>query len=136
MVDMIQALFPYAQSTGELTVRVAVTYQPDTSDPGSSRWFWVYHVRIENGGTSDVQLLTRRWEITDGRGAVQLVEGSGVVGEQPIIRPEASFDYVSGCPLTTPSGRMVGSYGMIGPDGRRFDIAIPEFPLMGPAVAR
>lgn len=136
MTDMMQALFPYAQSTGDLTVRVAVTYQSDTSDPDGNRWFWVYHIRIENGGDVDVQLLTRRWEIVDGRGMTQIVEGSGVVGEQPVIAPGASYDYVSGCPLATPSGRMVGSYGMIDVTGRLFDIAIPAFPLLGAAVTR
>jgi ApaG protein len=133
---MIGAMFPYACTTRGITVRVAVSFQSETSDPVASRWFWVYHIRIENGGEAEVQLIDRRWEITDGRGAKHLVEGSGVVGEQPVIVPGASFDYVSGCPLATPSGRMIGSFGMIDAEGHRFSIAVPEFPLLGPAVSR
>ena len=133
---LLDALFPYSRTTGDLTVRVSVNFQPETSDPSASRWFWVYHIRIENHGDADVQLINRKWEITDSRGAIHLVEGAGVVGEQPLIAPGGSFDYVSGCPLATPSGRMVGSFGMIDSDGHRFPIHVPQFPLMGPAVSQ
>ena len=131
---MITALFPHALTTGDVTVRVAVSFQPETSQPAASRWFWAYHIRIENHGNLAVQLIDRRWEITDGRGAMHLVEGSGVVGEQPVIAPGASFDYVSGCPLSTPSGRMTGQFGMIDGIGHRFTVDIPQFPLSGAAV--
>ena len=130
----ISALFPHVATTGDVAVRVAVSYQAETSEPAASRWFWVYHIRIENHGEMDVQLIDRHWEITDGRGSVHLVEGSGVVGEQPVIAPGGSYDYVSGCPLATPSGRMIGSYGMMDEHGRRFTVAIPEFPLLDPAL--
>lgn len=133
---MMSALFPYALTSGSVTVRVSVSFQPETSDPSGSRWFWIYHIRIENHGERDVQLVSRRWEITDGRGAMNIVEGLGVVGEQPVIAPGAAFDYVSGCPLSTASGRMVGSYLLIDEDGRQFRVGIPEFPLLGPAVSR
>ena len=63
------------------------------------------------------------------------MEGEGEVGEQPVIAPGASYDYVSGCPLATPSGSMQGSYRMIGEDGALFDVAIPKFALTAPAVA-
>lgn len=131
---MMSALFPYALTTGPVTVRVSVSFQPETSEPSASRWFWIYHIRIENHGSTEVQLISRRWEITDGRGAVNIVEGLGVVGEQPVIAPDAAYDYVSGCPLGTPSGRMVGSYVMIDEDGRQFRVGIPDIPLLGPAV--
>ncbi len=130
---MMHALFPYAVSTGDLTVRVAVTFQPRAGNAPDDRWFWVYHIRIENRSDRPVQLIDRHWEITDGNGAVSIVDGEGVVGEQPVIAPGAAFDYVSGCPLATPGGRMVGHYGMIDADGRAFAIAIPGFPLLSPA---
>jgi len=117
-----------------VTVRVSVSYLPEQSEPGRGRWFWAYHVRIENGSERPVQLLTRHWIITDGRGARHSVEGEGVVGEQPLIQPGAAYDYVSGCPLATPSGAMEGSYRMIAVGGRRFDVAIPRFTLAAPAV--
>jgi ApaG protein len=130
----VKALFPHALTSGPVTVRVSVSYLPEQSEPQRGRWFWAYHVRIENGGDQPVQLLTRRWIITDGRGARHSVEGEGVVGEQPVIQPGASYDYVSGCPLATTSGAMQGSYRMVGADGVTFDAAIPQFALVAPAV--
>ncbi|MEN2785886.1 Co2+/Mg2+ efflux protein ApaG [Sphingomonas qilianensis] len=130
----MKALFPNVAETRGITVRVSVSYLPDQSEPQRGRWFWSYHVRLENDGPQAVQLLSRRWIITDGRGATHSVEGEGVVGEQPMIAPGASFDYVSGCPLATPTGHMQGSYQMIGEDGAAFDVAIPKFALHAPAV--
>ncbi len=125
----MKSLFPYAEETRGIIVRVSVNFMADQSDPAKAHWFWAYHIRIENHGDMAVQLLTRYWRIRDGRGAEHVVEGEGVVGEQPVINPDASFDYVSGCPLSTPSGSMQGRYTMIGEDGSRFDIAIPKFAL-------
>jgi len=132
----VKALFPNAATTDGVTVRVSVSYLPEQSEPARGRWFWAYHIRIENDGTSAVQLLTRHWVITDGRGARHSVEGEGVVGEQPMIEPGASYDYVSGCPLATPTGAMQGTYRMVGEDGASFDVAIPRFTLLAPATAQ
>jgi ApaG protein len=131
----VKAFFPSSETTRGVTVRVSVSYLPEQSEPTRGRWFWAYHIRLENDGDQAVQLLTRHWIITDGRGARHSVEGEGVVGEQPLIAPGASYDYVSGCPLATPSGSMQGSYRMIGEDGSLFDVAIPKFTLIAPAVA-
>ncbi|KQM48035.1 uncharacterized protein affecting Mg2+/Co2+ transport [Sphingomonas sp. PP-CE-1A-559] len=130
----MKALFPNAATTDGVTVRVSVSYLPEQSEPERGRWFWAYHIRLENEGTETVQLLTRHWVITDGRGARHSVEGEGVVGEQPVIEPGASFDYVSGCPLATPSGAMQGSYQMVREDGAVFAVEIPRFSLFAPAV--
>ena len=130
----MKELFPHAVTTGAITVRVSVSFLPEQSEPGKGRWFWAYHVRIENGGGQAVQLVSREWVISDGRGARQEVRGEGVVGEQPVLEPGASFDYVSGCPLGTPTGVMEGRYFMIAADGSSFPVDIPRFPLIAPAV--
>lgn len=130
----MNALFPNAAETEGVTVRVAVSYLPDQSEPGRGRWFWSYHIRIENAGEQAVQLIARHWIITDGRGQRHSVEGEGVVGEQPVIEPGGSFDYVSGCPLATPTGSMLGTFRMVAADGRSFDADIPRFALLAPAV--
>jgi ApaG protein len=131
----VNAFFPSASTTGDVTVRVAVSFLPEQSEPDRGRWFWAYHIRIENHGSEPVQLLARRWLITDGRGAQHKVEGEGVVGEQPVVQPGKSYDYVSGCPLATPTGAMEGSYHMVSARGETFDVAIPHFALIAPAVA-
>lgn len=130
----MKALFPHAATTHGVTVRVAVSYLPEQSQPSASRWFWAYHIRIENDGDQPVQLLTRHWVIRDANGFQQDVRGEGVVGEQPMIEPGHSYDYVSGCPLNTRTGLMRGSYRMVAGDGSSFDAAIPEFQLVVPEV--
>ncbi|HEY0445693.1 MAG TPA: Co2+/Mg2+ efflux protein ApaG [Allosphingosinicella sp.] len=131
----MKSLFPHSATTREVTVRVSVSFLPEQSEPGKGRWFWAYHVRIENQGKRAVQLVSREWTIVDGRGGRHEVQGEGVVGEQPVIEPGHAFDYVSGCPLNTPSGAMEGRYHMVGSDGGSFAVAIPRFPLIAPAVA-
>ena len=66
---------------------------------------------------------------------VNFVEGDGVVGEQPVLAPGQSHDYVSGCPLATPTGSMQGHYTFRQKDGGMLDVAIPFFHLAAPATA-
>jgi ApaG protein len=132
--DTLALLFPNVATTKGISVRVSVSYLAEQSAPASGRWFWSYHVRIENGSKCSVQLLSRNWHILDGRGTLHEVRGEGVVGEMPLIAPGASYDYVSGCPLNTPTGSMSGSYHMIDENGAAFDVAIPRFALVGPAA--
>ena len=131
----MKEFFQHAATTDGVTVRVAVNYLPEQSHPEAGKWFWVYHIRIENDSEHTVQLLTRHWRITDGRGMVNLVEGDGVVGEQPVLAPGQSHDYVSGCPLSTPQGSMEGFYTFTRSDGEQVEAAIPFFPLAAPATA-
>jgi ApaG protein len=131
----MKELFQHAAITEGITVRVAVNFLPEQSRIEVGKWFWVYHIRIENGSDEAVQLLTRHWRITDGRGMVNFVEGEGVVGEQPLLQPGQSHDYVSGCPLTTPMGSMEGHLHFVRRSGDAFNVAIPFFPLAAPATA-
>lgn len=131
----MNALFPLHATTRDIIVHAAVTFLPEQSEPDRGRWFWAYHIRIENQGDQPVQLLTRHWIITDGRGNQHRVDGDGVVGEQPVVQPGKSYDYVSGCPLNTPTGSMTGSYQMIGAAGDVFEVSIPPFALVASAVA-
>src|SRR5262245_45154736 len=131
----MKELFQHAAITEGITVRVAVNFLPEQSRIEAGKWFWVYHIRIENDSEHTVQLLTRHWRITDGRGMVNLVEGDGVVGEQPVLQPGQSHDYVSGCPLSTRNGSMEGHYTFRREDGQELRAAIPFFPLAAPATA-
>ena len=104
MQDVLSSLFQHAAMTAGVTVRVAVNFMPDQSRTEAKRWFWVYHIRIENHREDTVRLLTRHWRITDSRGMVSLVDGEGVVGETPVLAPGGTHDYVSGCELVTNMG--------------------------------
>ncbi len=115
--------------TNSVKVEVLSQYSKENSRPMQGEWVFEYTVRITNLGTETVQLLSRHWIITDGTGVVREVEGPGVVGEQPVLAPEQSFQYSSWCPLTTPTGVMRGSYGMVRTNGVKFDIDIAPFAL-------
>ncbi len=136
LVAMLDSLFDHVALTHGITVRVVVSFLPEQSAPEENRWFWAYHIRIENHSDAAVQLLSRHWRITDAGGGVSLIEGEGVVGEQPVLRPGDSHDYVSGCPLPTPWGSMEGRYTFADERGERFEAAIPFFPLEAGETAR
>ena len=115
-------------------VRIEVTteYDPSRSFPEHNRWFYLYTVEISNEGSETVQLVSRHWIITDATGHVEEVKGPGVVGESPVLEEGESFEYTSGCPLSTPYGSMHGTYQMVTADGDRFDAMIGEFVLGQP----
>jgi ApaG protein len=131
----MKEFFQHAAITDGITVRVAVSFLPEQSQIEAGSWFWAYHIRIENESDHTVQLLTRHWRITDGRGVVRIVEGNGVVGEQPVLEPGRSHDYVSGCPLETPTGSMEGYLTFRRGADDMVRAAIPFFPLAAPATA-
>jgi ApaG protein len=119
----------YRAVTRNIEVTVTPRFMPDRSSPENGHYFWAYTIEISNLGTETVQLKTRTWQITDAQGREQEVRGAGVVGEEPVLGPGESFEYTSGVPLQTPSGFMVGSYGMINAEGEQFDIDVPAFSL-------
>jgi len=122
----------YIATTRHIRVTVRPSYLDDQSAPNDNHFVWAYHVTIENLGRETVQLRSRHWRITDGRGERHEVRGPGVIGEQPILEPGDLYDYTSGTPLTTPSGIMTGTYQMENERGEIFDIEIPAFSLDSP----
>jgi ApaG protein len=125
-------MFTSEAVTRDVRVYVRSEYAPERSQPAKNQWFFLYTITIANEGTDTVQLLTRHWIITDGTGHIEEVRGPGVVGKQPILKAGESFEYTSGCPLTTPFGMMQGTYQMITEEGERFDVTIAPFTLSEP----
>ena len=119
-------------TTRNIRVRVQSQYDPGRSDPQQNQWFFLYTVSITNEGQETVKLISRHWVITDGMGKEKEVLGPGVIGKQPTLEPGQSFEYTSGCPLTTPFGSMHGTYQMINQGDEKFDIDIAPFTLTEP----
>ncbi|MCB1496700.1 MAG: Co2+/Mg2+ efflux protein ApaG [Bauldia sp.] len=119
----------YTATTQQIQVTVEPSFLEAESAPDDGRYFWAYTIEISNLGDAVVQLRSRHWRITDANGRVEEVRGPGVVGEQPVLKPGESFTYTSGCPLTTSSGIMVGTYQMQNEHGDLFSIDIPAFSL-------
>lgn len=123
----------YTCVTRDIEVTVFPEFMPERSDEGRGQFFWTYTVEIANNGSTVVQLTHRHWKITDANGRLEEVQGKGVVGQQPVLKPGEVFRYTSGCPLTTPSGFMVGSYRVVVDGGEVFEAAVPMFSLDRPA---
>jgi ApaG protein len=126
----------YKAITRHIEVVVTPRFMAERSSPENGYYFWAYTISITNHGHERVQLKTRHWRITDAHGKLQEVRGAGVVGETPVLEPGKSYEYTSGVPLPTPSGFMVGSYGMETASGERFDIDVPAFSLDSSKEAR
>ncbi len=118
--------------TEGIRVRVQSLYLPEQSSPRDDRYVFAYTITISNESRATAQLRTRHWVITDGHGEVEEVRGDGVVGEQPKLAPGQSFQYTSGCVLTTPVGTMHGTYRFWRDDGSYFDADIAPFSLASP----
>lgn len=120
-------------TTQGVKVTVTTNYLPDYSSPGQQHFVFAYKINIQNNSEFTVKLLRRHWFIHDTNGIVREVEGEGVVGQQPVLEPGESHEYVSGCNLKTGIGKMRGTYLMERMvDGRQFNVLIPEFVLIVP----
>ena len=118
--------------TNGIRVHVTSQYAAEHSQPQQNRWFFLYTIEISNESASTVQLISRHWVITDAENHVEEVRGPGVVGKQPVLAPGESFEYTSGCPLSTPFGTMQGTYQMVTTDGSHFEVEVAPFALTEP----
>jgi ApaG protein len=119
-------------TTRGIRVQVHSEFLSERSSPRDSQYLFQYHVRISNVGAETAQLVSRDWVITNAEGEVERVKGRGVVGEQPMLPPGASFEYTSFCPLKTSVGSMQGTYQMVTSEGDPFDAVIGTFTLAVP----
>lgn len=121
------------QVTEEIAVAVEFGFQPDYSVPHTAEYLFAYQITIENRSPYAVQLLRRHWYILDSNGEETQVEGEGVVGETPIIKPDCSHQYVSMCNFKTDIGMMKGKYKMLRLfDQKLFEVEIPPFTMVVP----
>lgn len=117
-----------------IEISVQTRYYAPQSDPQRNRYFFVYEITITNKSEFTVQLLRRHWDITDALGEKRSVDGEGVIGETPILKPGSSFSYNSGCDFSTEIGKMSGYYIMKKQlDDTEFNVLIPEFLMVLPA---
>jgi ApaG protein len=119
--------------THDIRVTVETKFQELYSDPAKMYFLFTYKIKIENTGDYDVQLLRRNWNIFDSISEHRSVEGAGVVGQQPVLRPKEVFEYESACNLKSEFGKMDGTYTFERlVDGEEFSVSIPEFKMVVP----
>lgn len=124
----------YEKATEGIRVRVRPSFSLADSDPSDGTFVFSYTISMANEGESTAQLLWRHWRIHDAVGEDSMVDGEGVVGEQPVLRPGESHEYRSYCVLRSPVGYMEGHYTFARADGEKFDVEVPRFHLNGPIV--
>lgn len=92
-----------------------------------------YRITIENMSKDSVQLNSRFWRIKDALNETEIVQGDGVIGKKPVLKPGESHSYSSGCLLTSPFGAMRGYYNMVNfTSAKKFKVSIPSFKLSAP----
>ena len=118
----------------KVEVSVRTEYLENQSLPSEGKYFFSYTVTIKNVGKIPAKLISRHWVITDANDRIEEVRGLGVVGEQPRLKTNESFEYTSGTIINTPVGTMYGTYQMVADNGYEFDAEIPMFSLNIPKV--
>jgi ApaG protein len=123
----------YSITTHNITVSVEAQYEYEASRPAERKYIFIYYVKITNNGKDTVQLLSRRWSIKNIENSIKVIEGDGVIGEQPILEPGQSHQYRSWSIIATPIGLMTGKYKMVNlTTQKEFWVDIPEFDLVTP----
>jgi len=121
-------------NTHNIEISVEVKYWPESSIPRENHFFFVYFITIENKSDVTVQLTKRHWDIFDSIGDHRVVDGEGVVGETPVLKPGQKFEYNSGCNLTSEVGYMKGYYTLVNlADRKTIFVEIPKFDLIVPS---
>src|SRR6187401_2389248 len=119
--------------TQGVKVTVETEYQPSYSSPSQYHYVFTYRITIENQSDFTVQLMRRHWHIHDAAFVEREVEGDGVVGQQPVLEPGQTHQYVSGCNLKSGLGKMIGTYLMERiVDGVTMQVNIPAFTMIAP----
>jgi ApaG protein len=118
-----------AMAKYQFTCEVEPQYLAEQSSPDEDVYAFAYTITITNTGDIPAQLISRHWVIDDANGVTEEVNGLGVVGNQPLLRPGESFQYTSGTRLRTARGSMHGSYFCVAEDGERFEALVPAFEL-------
>lgn len=119
------------QTTKGITIEVSSAYSNEHSKPSYKKFVHSYQINIINDSEHDIKLLRRHWYIHDSDQTIREVEGSGVIGQQPIIRRGNNHSYSSWSALHTAIGKMHGHYTMINLEtNEEFQVKIPEFPLV------
>ncbi len=123
----------YQASTRDIKVQVETRFEIDASKPSQDKYLHSYFVTIINESSNTVQLLRRKWMIKNTRNQTKVIEGDGVIGEQPILHPGDKHHYKSWSPIATPIGQMYGQYKMLNTSTQEvFWIDIPRFDLIAP----
>jgi ApaG protein len=123
------------QITKGIKISISTNFEGRRFQRSQLYYFFSYCVTIENQSNDTVQLTSRHWNIFDSLNEIEVVEGEGVVGKKPVLKPKETHTYTSNCLLRSPAGSMNGFYNMINfTTSKKFIVQIPTFQLIVPAT--
>lgn len=118
----------------EISAKLEITATPRHEmgqELQGASYVFSYHITIVNKSENAVQLLRRHWFITDGIFGEREIDGEGVIGQQPKLKPGEKFEYESWCPLSADYGTMNGYFTFCELTTRdEFDVDIPVMVLL------
>lgn len=119
-----------SQITQGIKISVSTSFEGTYFRNYRVQFAFTYEITIENQGKDSVQLNSRHWEIFDSLNDVEVVDGEGVIGKKPVLKPGEKHTYSSGCLLASPFGAMKGHYEMVNfATTKTFKVSIPTFRL-------
>ena len=122
-----------SQITRGIKISVLTNFEGTYFKNHKMHFAFTYHITIENHSKDSVQLTTRHWEISDSLNHMEIVDGEGIIGKKPVLKPGELHTYSSGCLLMSPFGAMTGHFNMINfTTTRTFKVAVPTFRLSAP----
>lgn len=123
-------MYIFIETTEKIKISVVPKFLGAKEYAKQDRYIWEYTVTIENNSNRTVQLISRRWNVINSTGIVQDIQGEGVIGKQPILKPTEAFEYTSQVILPSDNGIMVGHYIMKDlHNNQDFEVKIPTFSL-------
>lgn len=122
-----------SQITRGIKISVLTSFEGTYFKNYKIHFAFTYHISIENQSKDSVQLNSRHWEIYDALNNTETVDGEGVIGKKPVIKPGENYTYSSGCLLSSPIGAMKGHFNMVNfTTTKSFKVEIPAFKLSAP----
>ena len=123
------------QITKGIKISVDVKFEGSFLKQTSLHHAFMYYIVIENQSKDVVQLFSRHWKILESTNRPQYVNGDGVVGKKPVLKPGDIHTYKSGSLITSPMGSMSGTYIMVNfSTAQKFNVEVPSFKLNVPYI--
>lgn len=120
----------FSQVTHGIRISVKSKYVKSFFDGTGWDSLFAYAIHIKNQNEETYQLLRRHWVISDSLNETKIVDGEGVIGKTPTLKPGSAFMYQSHCILKSSMGSMQGYYTMQNVETKELlHIEIPRFPL-------
>ncbi|MCU0350601.1 MAG: Co2+/Mg2+ efflux protein ApaG [Flavobacterium sp.] len=122
-----------SQITKGIKISVSTSFEGTYFKNYKIHYAFTYLIAIENQSKDSVQLTSRHWEIFDALNPLEIVDGEGVIGKKPVIKPGETYTYSSGCLLSSPIGAMKGHFEMVNfTSTKKFKVIVPSFKLSAP----